>query len=444
MIHCCTSKTKVTLLLSLSLLFALSCEQDEQSFNSLLASVQVSAGFISPFESQSIYVIASDSNGEVIEYLKLENDQTFELTSISYTESTFTLSFIKTEQHITGKQQKHLIGKSFHGLKRGTKLFLKKQLPGYGNVGFFNFTAQNFDANQAFEYTLSSNGDIAHVTNPNSQGNPNYNGEGVLYSKNPSKVFILKYGADQKPLGYLFPSTSYTVSQKYEIDVSGNYLPLQTEVVNFSNLAFVGVRVYGRPNIDHYKELYEVSSSTTSYGNTLTIYYPGTTFPGYASHSWLNENNSYYENFNKSERFDFDFLAIKATIGVFGQTVNYSLVGDYGIALFNFNIAASDDEIYDWNSFAVTGADQTITLPKLPAEITADFATYSYSSWRVNPLAEILQFESISNLEEYAINKANGVWLGSLNYKYAYLNLGTDLVNPDMHKVTSDFFGSGF
>lgn len=443
MLHNFTDKATL-LLLSFSLFFASSCDQEEQPVNPLLVSVQVSADFISSFDNHRVYLLASDSEGNILEYRQLENDQTFELNSSSYTESTFTLSFIETIQYTTGSQQKNLNGKSFHGIKRGSKFLLKKQLPGYGNAGFFNFTVQNFDDGKANEYTLASNGGISHVTNPTYQGNPVFNGEYVLYSRNPTRLFIAKYGADKKPLGYLFPPTTYTVSQKYMIDVDGVYSAFQTEVANISDFVSAGVTVYGRPFIDNYEEFYNVSSSSTLYNKSLTIYYPGTAFPGYASHSWLNRTDSYYENFNKSVRSDFDFLKVEATMNVSGQTINFSLKGDNGIALFGFRFITSDNEFYNWDSFASVNSNQSIVLPRLPAEITANFGAYSYSSWEPETQVEILQLEDVTSLEEYAASKANGTWLGSLNFKYAHVNSGSSFVGEHRFRYHPYFFKDGF
>ncbi len=445
MIHTSTPKTKATLLLLfLSLFFASSCDQEEEPFNPVLVTVQVSADFISSSNDQHIYLLASDNEGNILEYRQLENDQTFELNSASYTESTFTLSFIETMQYTTGSQQKHLTGKSFHGIKRGSKFPLKKQLPGYGNAGFFNFTVQNFDDSKANEYTLASNGGISYVTNPNYQGNPTFNGEYSLYSRNPTRLFVVKYDVDKKPLGYLFPSTTYTVSREYTIDVDGTYSPFQTEVINFSANGFVGVAVYGRPRTDNYEELYKISNSSTSDNNSLTVYYPGTTFPGYASLSWLNENNSYYENFNKSTRSDFDFLNVEATMNVSNQTITCSLKGNNGIALFGFKFTKSDSEVYNWDSFVSVNSNQAITLPKLPAEIIAKFDAYSYNSWQPESQVEILQLESVSSLEEYAASKTNGTWLGSLNFKYSHLNSGSSFTGEHRFRNYPDFFRDGF
>lgn len=447
MIHRCALKSKETLLLlSLSFFLGLSCENDEPTFNPLLASVQVSAGFIGSFNSQRVYLLASDSKGNVLEYRQLENDETFELNSSSYAESTFTLSFVETIQYTTGAQQKYLTGKSFHGIKRGSKLLLKNRLPGNMYAGFSNFTAQNFDDNMAYHYTISSNGygSTSNVSNPNTQSDPNNNQEFGLYSQNPTRLFVLKYDANQKPLGYLFPSTTYTVLQKYEISVGGNYSPMQTEVIHFPEFVSAGVTLYGRPAIDNYRELYEVSRSSTSYNNPLTIYYPGSAFPVYASRSWLYRENSYFENFNTNERSDFDFLKIEARLTISGQTISYSLSGGDGIALFDFNFNISDNEIYNWNSYASVESNGSITLPMLPAEITSNFASYSYDSWRAESKVEILQLIGVTTLEEYAASKANGTWLGFRNYKYTHVSVGNDLVGERGFRNDRVFFEDGF
>lgn len=440
---------KITILFMVSIGFfiATSCDQEEQLNDPLIVSVQVSADFINSYSNETVYIMASDSEGEILDYKKLDNDRTTQLSAPEYAKDNFTLSFVLTYQNTSGAAKRHLIGKSFHGINRGSNLLLKRQLSGYGNAGFFNFNLTDFDSETNVKYTLASNGDITSFFYPTSHNT----GDAPIYSKNPTRLFITKFSPSQEPIGYLFPSTNYTVSRKYEISLEGTYLPFQTEQINFSDQVTAGVITYGITQIGSTKELYQVSNNNLYSGNILRIFYPGATFPAYASHSWQQVEEVYFENFNNEKRSDFNLLKVESEIDFSGQQVNYSINGDKALVCFDFDIEETESETYNWNCFASTGADQSIVIPRLPSEITSNFVGFSNSSWEANDLVEIVQMEGISTIGDYAIATAKGTWFGDRNYRYAGLNLPSDISFSELkfaekHTPTPyvGFFRNGF
>lgn len=411
------NKTLTRLALSLVLLFLFSCDDEEQAFNPQLVTVQVSADFINA--SSSVYLLASNNKGDIIDYVKLENDKTFELNSDTYLDPTFTLSFVE-KFRFTNSQKTELQGNSFHDLQRGARLFLKRNIPGDVNAGFFNFTLQNIETANNISYSISSNGDILSyslITKEDFKHSIN--------SKNPTRLFITKYSGTEEPISYLFPSTQHVVSSDYTIDIGGDYTPFQSENVNFSDNVFAGVKVYGRTRLDNFIEQYQVSTSTVNYGNALNVYYPGDAFAAYSSRSRMNQNNFYFENFNRDKRSDFDFLTTEIELVNGSQEFTYSVTGDAIVLRFDFNMNGNEFESYDWNSFANAGIDKQITIPKLPIEITSNMSLFNYDSWNSELLVELMEVEGIYSVDEYLVSEAKGTWIGTQNTKYAYAYLGS-------------------
>jgi hypothetical protein len=432
-------KTMTRLALSLVLLFLFSCNDEDQTFNPRLITVQVSADFINV--NSNLYLLASKSNGDIIDHVKLENDKTFELNTDVYLDQTFTLSLVEKYEYSSG-QKTELSGNSFHDIQRGTTLFLKRSISENGNVGFFNFTLQNIETANAISYSISSNGD---VVSHNSITNEDFNH--TIYSKNPTRLFITKYNAQEEPVSYLFPLAQHTVMNQYAIDIRGDYTTFETEEVNFSDYVFAGVKVYGRTSPDSFIEEYEVSNSAVYYGNTLKVYYPGDIFAAYASRSWINENGIFFENFNKEKRNDFDFLNAQIELANTPQQFTYSVTGDGLILRFDFNMNGNEFETYDWNSFANAGINKQLTIPKLPIEIISDLSLFNYDSWSTESLVELMEVEGIYSIDEYLVSEAKGAWLGSKNTKYAYGYFGSgnafqlrfNLFNEDILASTKSF-----
>jgi hypothetical protein len=429
-----TNKTTTRLALSLVLLFLFSCNDEEEAFNPQLVTVQVSADFINA--NSNLYLLASKSNGDIIDYVKLENDKTFELNTDAYLDQTFTLSFVE-KQRFLPSQKTELSGNSFHGIQRGTRLFLKRSILDNRNAGFFNFTLQNIETVNNVSYAISSNGEFLSY---DAIANEGFNH--TINSKNPTRLFITRYNATEEPISYLFPPTQHTVSNQYTIDIGGDYTPFQNENISFSDNVFAGVKVYGRTRLDNFIEQYQVSTSSVYYGNTLNVYYPGNVFAAYASRSWMNKNNFYFENFNKEKRSDFDFLRTEIELSNDSQQFIYSVTGDALVLRFDFNMNGNEFEAYDWNAYANAGVSKQLTLPRLPLEIMSEFTLYNYDHWSSELLVELMQVEGIYSVNEYLISEAEGKWLGTQNTKYVYAYLGSGSVFQERLSLFSEDISS--
>lgn len=409
--RCVLEKFKTLPLLVAGLFFVTSCDNEGDSFNPLLVSIQIPADVLD--SDSEIYMLASDANGDIIEFKVLEDGETNVLSSDSYKEGTFTLSLIS--RNASG-QYKYLDGSSYYGVKRGLKVVLDESTFNETEE-YLEYTSQNFDINNASYYLLSSNGDIDYVYPDDLSGS-------LYLAKSPTRIFVTKYNQDYQPSGFLFPTTTYTASQSPAINLSGSYTAFQTETVTFSESVYAGVEVYGRPAANNYDEQYEVYD-VSSYGDELDIKFPGTTFPAYSSMSYVEGEDYYYSAYHKSQRSDFSMMDVNASVEIDGPTLVYTVTGDGEIVSLDFDQEGTNFEYLDWEIYANTGSNQSVTLPKLPAAITTGFSSYSYNNWEADEEIEVLEVEGIDSIDEYLNAELDGSQQYSLNAKYVYLYLGS-------------------
>lgn len=420
-----------SVLLVVILLFVVSsCDKEEDPFNPLLVSVELPAGVLD--SDGSVYLVASDSEGEVITFAELSDGKTIELKSDSYTAATFTLSIVSAYQ---SGSYKDLYGSSYHEVSRGTKLVVPEDSADDGSE-YFEFNVQNFDSNTASYYTIAGNGG-----SPDNGGSFNINfsdaGGYLFFSKSPSRLFITKYDANYQPTGFQFPSTTYTSTQVPTINLAGNYTAFQSETVTFSEPVYAGVDVYGRLAADNYLEQYRVSSSDIS-GSSLSIKYPGNTFPVYSSESYVQGEDYYYEAYHKSQRSDFSLLDVDASVEIDGQTINYSVTTQGDVVSFYLEQQGGDFEYYEWEMYAPVGSNKSATIPKLPTEITNGFDSYSYTAWSTNEQVEVMEIENVGSLDEYLRADVDGRLYGALNTKRVYLYLGTGSAREARAKLAKE------
>lgn len=393
-----------------ALLFVVSSCDNEDEFNPLLASIQVPAGLLD--SDSKVYLLASDSEGEIIEFAEIQDGATTQLVSDTYTESTFTLSIVTAYSDLSYKD---LYGSSYHGVRRGVKIVVPESAD--EEVDYFQFTTQNFDAVNASYYTLASNGDASSIYPDDTSGD-------LYLSKSPTRFFITKYNLNYEPIGFQFPTTTYTAAQTPAVNLAGTYAAFQSETVNFTESSYAGVTVYGRVAADNFTELYEVSESSTG-STSLSIKYPGTTFPAYASSSYVEGFDYYYEAYHKSQRSDFSMLDVDATVEITGQTIDYSITSNGDVVSFDFDQDGSESEYFGWDIYAPTGANKSVTIPKLPTEITSTFSAYSYAGWTNDEDLEVMQIEGVDSVDEYILAEMDENLSGSVNAKYVYLYLGS-------------------
>jgi hypothetical protein len=401
-----------------------SCDDGEgDSLNPVLISIDVPDGLLTG--GGNAYIVASDAKGEILAFTELKDGEVNELRSDSYKESTFTLSLVSRE---VSSQYKDLYGSSYHGVKRGLSFVIDAS-----NFEEFEeeleFTTQNFD-NTASYYILSSNGDYDYIY-------PDFP-DGYLYmAKSPTRVFITKYDLENQPVGFLFPATTYTGAQSPTINLAGTYASFQSETVTLSEQVYAGVAVFGRLAANDYQQQYSVSQ-VDDYASSLSIKYPGNTFPAYSSYSYVEGDNYYYEAYHKSQRSDFSLMTVNADVEINGQKVTYSVTGDGDIVSIDFDQEGTDFEYIDWDLYANVGSNQSVVVPKLPTEITNGFSSYSYSNWQADDEAVVLQIEGISSADEYVAGEFDGSLYNSRNAKYLYLYFGSGPARTAREAVTSE------
>lgn len=429
---------KLKVLLLSALLFTISsCDNDDDAFNPLLASVDVPEGFFS--SNTKLYILASDKAGNVIEFAEVIEGEITELKSDSYKESTFTLSIVDIYNY--GTSYKDLYGSSYHNLKRGVKVVLTED--DLEEESYLNYTAQNFDVN-ASEYIISSNGDNNYVYSDYLTGY-------LYFSKSPTRIFITKKDLNYTPTGFMFPTTTYTNGTTPTINLSGNYTAFQSETINFTEPVYAGVEVYGRSAANSYDEQYLVSD-VYEYDQSIVVKYPGTTFPAYASESYVSGDDYSYEAYNKSQRSDFSMMDIDATVTITGQTITYSATGDGNVVYLDIDQDGNDFEYFDWDVYAPVGSNQSVTIPKLPVEITTGFSSYSYAAWEAQEEISVMEIETIDSIDEYFAADMGSVDYRSLNSKSMYLYLGSgvarearmNLVKEKKHKAAFGNFKARF
>lgn len=429
---------KLKVLLLLVFLFTISsCDNDDDSFNPLLVSIDIPEGFLD--SDGKFFLLASDKAGNVIEFAEIIDGEVTELKSDSYKESTFTLSLVDTYNSGT---YKNFYGSSYHNLKRGVKIVLSEE--DFESESYLEFTAQNFDSNTASEYTIASNGSDYTVYPENLTG--------YLYlTKSPTRLFITKYNLDYEASGYIFPTTTYATGSTPSVNLIGDYAAFQSETVNFADPVYAGVSVYGRTSASSYEEQYSVSQ-TYGYDEPLAVKYPGTTFPAYSSESYVEGDDYYYEAYHKSQRSDFSMLDVNATVDINGQTIEYSVTGDGSTVYFEFEQEGSDFESYDWDMTAPVGSTQSVTIPKLPSEITTGFSTYSYTAWAADEEVTVLEIETVDSIDKLFGLEMGDTEFASLNRKSMSLYMGSgaarkgrmDLTKEKKHQIGLGKFKSHF
>lgn len=402
-----------------------SCDNDEDAFNPLLASIEIPEEFLS--STSKVFLLASDKAGEVIEFAEVKNGEVTELKSDSYKESTFTLSFVEVYT-ASGSAYKDLYGISYHNLKKGTKIILTDD--DLEDETFINYTAQNFDVATASRYVVASNSDYSYVYPDDLSGN-------LYFTKGGTRTFIIKYDQDNVAAGFMFPTITFAAGTNAIINLSENFTTLQSETVTFTDPAYIGVAVYGRPDANLYDQQYLVSQDN-GYDEPLTVKYPGTTFPAYSSESYAEGDDYYYEAYNKSQRSDFAMLDVNATLNITGPTIVYSLTGDGSIASFDFEMEGNDFEYFDWDLYAPVGSNQSVTIPKLPSEITTAFITFNYEAWEAEEEVSVMEIENIDSIDEYFRADMSSVDYRSLNSKYLGLYMGSGVAREARMKLVKE------
>lgn len=378
-------------LLALCMLVVSSCDDENGGFTPLLIKVTVPDGYL---DGEIVYIVASSADGNVITFTQLQDGEVNELSSESYTEGTFTLSVVN---RYVGTSYKDLYGTSFLGVQRGLEI----DLPEYEeeDYGYFQLTGTNFDLN-ASEYSISGNGGYGSYIDSE------YPTTWIDITTSPSRIFITKYDANFNPTGFMYPSATYADAGQFEVNLSGTYTAFQTETVNFSQTTYASVDVYGLPTANNFTQMFEVSESD-NFGTSLTVRYPGTTFPAYASYSYVWGEDYEYEGFSKTKKHDFDVPDANISINATGGSATYTATGEFDFMYFDFEQGPNDDEEYiEWSIYAPAGSNKTAAIPDIPTDITTGFS-FSSSAWALEDYAA-LRVAGINSMNELVLSDASG------------------------------------
>ncbi len=350
--------------------------------------------------------MASSLDGEVIASDQLVNGKTTNLSSTTYVENSFVLSFAVVFDE---EPNKYFYGTSYVGVTRGIEVSVST-----GIVGSIDLNTSSITQNPG-AYSISSNGEYNYL-------DANNDFESLDISKSPTRLFIVKSNNGQQ-LGYLFPTATYTNGQTANLNLAGTYSNFTTEIVNFSAETYYGVSVFGRPSAADFTEKYLVSESL-DFGNQLTIQYPGNTFPAYASESFIAGDNFTFIAYNKSSRSDFSIFSASAEIEISNQTVSYDVTSEGKVVVFEASMEGADQfEEMQWEIYAPAGSNQSFVIPQLPEEIANLFDSYNEDNWIFDSELGVIVAEDVNTVTDYFVEETEGRLYSSKNIKYLNLYL---------------------
>jgi hypothetical protein len=361
-----------TILTFVIILFSFACDgSKENPINPNLATVTFDANlFNSDLNQESeFFVMASKSDGSLIDYKPIDIGQTVTLSLSDYSENEFTFSIIDRSIEASGKS---LSGLSYQGMPRGVEIIIKD--PRSQTAEFVTLKAINFNQNNS-SYLFSLPGHFIECFADGSLPLPS--------AKNNSPLYIVTRNVEGEDNGYLLTQTNYALGQEYDLSLNKIFNAFTSDPITISSdFDFAANYLYGRLANDAPEQAYWLSFSEARLSqNNLALKKPGSLFSSYSSYSTAYSNSLNYLSFSTDKSNDFEIpvyeiLDFDAEPGI----VNYSATsqdGFVGIAFGNF----IDGVYLDWIVTNKVGLVKTARVPNIPSEITSFISGFSNNFW---------------------------------------------------------------
>jgi hypothetical protein len=385
-----TKKTKadtgILLILFLASLLVFSSCQESEEIKVDLIKIFVPNDFLEGFE---LFVIASDANGDVIDFMNMQRGDTSKLSSTNF-EGNFTLSLVYTRL-VDG--DKYLLGSSFYNMKPGNTINFNNQ----GEIFLAFIELNNFNSTAAY-YTLSSNDDLEYIQR----------GQTIVFLKfnrEASRIFTTKYEGVPVgiPMSYSFPTNEYSSFEDNTLDFSTINTALTVETVNTENDETF-VSLHGILGTGANRQIFQniVSSYTTA--SSLDLKFPGTDFNSYASTTVLRNEDYDAFIFDKDSKYNFTTPLYTYSSDGTGPTFTFSISGGDWISVDADYNNVQPRNYYNFRTYIPTDFNQQINMVKLPQEIVSIFDQFNYQNWEFDHQSPaVVDYEDFSNPEEYLI-----------------------------------------
>lgn len=361
-----------TILTCVVILFLSACSgSKENPINPNLATVTFDAN-LSNIEfnpNSEFFLMASKSDGSLIDYKAIEVGETVTLANPDYSEDSFTLSMIEKNDEAIGKS---LFGLSYQGMPRGVEIIIKD--PRSQTAEFVTLNAINFNQNNS-SYLFSLPGHFIECFADGSLPLPS--------AKNNSPLYIVTRNVEGEDNGYLLTQTNYALGQEYDLGLNKVFSAFTGESVTISSgFDFAANYLYGRQASDAPEHAYCLSYSEAILNQTnLALKMPGNLFSTYSSVSVALSDYLYYKSFsnNKSKDFEipvYEILDFDAEPGL----VNYAATSQNGYVGMYFSNLVNGTYI-DWLVTDKAGLGKTARVPNIPNEITNFIPGYTHNLW---------------------------------------------------------------
>lgn len=361
---------------------------DEEEIRTELISIFASNDYFNGYE---IFAVASDANGDVIDFAQLKGEETITLTSTSFNKNSFTLSIVQRILN-ADNGDKYLSGYSWYEIKPGGSLTLTGRETHLANISLSN---SNIDAGY---YGLSSNRSFYLV-------DPRQTFVAVLLSGQSSRIFSTMYDKSLpvgSPTHYSFPTTEFSDLEIQSLDLATVNIPLDTETVDVELTEEAIVSLYGILGTGEDRQIFQNIVSNYTNSGSLDLKYPGSVFDSYASSSILISDNYTAFIFDKDSKFNFTVPSYTYSAEGQGQSFTYSVNGgDFVTVEGTYNNPANRN-YFSFRAYIPPRNNQTIAMVKLPEEIIEIFDEYDHANWEFNhqsPL--IVDYEDFSTVEEF-------------------------------------------
>lgn len=361
---------------------------DEEEVRTELISIFTSNDYFNGYE---IFAVASDANGDVIDFAQLKGEETIKLTSTSFNKNTFTLSIVQRIL-IADYGDKYLSGYSWYEIKPGGSLTLAGSETHLANISLSN---SNIDAGY---YGLSSNRSFYLV-------DPRQTFVTVLLSGQNSRIFSTMYDKSLpvgSPTHYSFPTTEFSDLEAQSLDLTSVNMPLDIETVDVALTEEAIVSLYGILGTGEDRQVFQNIVSNYTNSGSLALKYPGNVFDSYASSSILISDNYTAFIFDKDSKFNFTAPSYTYSADGQGPSFAYSVNGgDFVTIEGTYNNPANKNYL-SFRAYLPARNNQTVAMVKLPKEIIEIFDEYDPTNWEFNhqsPL--IVDYEDFSTAEEF-------------------------------------------
>ncbi|MCZ8328588.1 MAG: hypothetical protein O9302_11050 [Cyclobacteriaceae bacterium] len=329
-----------------------------------LASVTFETGFSNiDFDPDSeFYLMASASDGSVIDYKKLEFGKTLVLQNMGQALETFTLSFVERNT-----KEKFIMGLSYQLTPIGSEIQINA--PETGAPVQLDVNGFEGDANS---YRVSLPGHSETLYGPASFS--------LLSEKNNAKIYVVKTDYDKGDIGFYLTEKTYTTGQTHQFNLTNAYQTFNEEEINLNtefDFVFANLRLFGRSANEVPSLAYFVSNNWSQEGDKQIVFRkPGTIFPTFSSVSTIYGDYHIFSSISTSKAYDFSIpeLEIEKVESKPGQ-VNFSIIAENGY-VGSYFMKEQNNGYIEWYVTDKAGLNKTVRVPNLPKELTnfiADF-----------------------------------------------------------------------